>query len=424
VTVHGADGPAAAVDAAIERRVVVVGSLPPGGRDLDLLVRAPERAAIAEGLAAQVAAGTIELIAAASWGLPWAERDAVFAGAEPLPGLRHVCRPAAHHALLVCARRLARGDGERARKLLARAREEIERDPRAVDRARARAGDWRARRALALLLAELDGGAAAQSRASARAEQIALRLSTGGLRGRRRRPLIVAFSGLDGSGKSLQAATLRDSLERRGIAASVVWPPGQNVLFQMPPAIKRPLRALLAAVGRQAEAPAAAEGDVAYEPLPEQHPLLGRALTTVAALGQALALRRSAAAADARVAIFDRYALDAVVYVRHRWGGGRLESAIVTRLAPSPSCAFLLDVAPETAHARKRDYPLAVLHERVALYRELAAPLGVRVLDGERSPEGLAAEIEQTFLQAMTAGHEAGALREPADAAQERQRVS
>jgi thymidylate kinase len=341
-----------------------------------------------------------------------------------LPGLHHVCRPAAHHAVLVCARRLARADGDDARKLLARAREEIERDPRTVDRARARAGDWRARRALALLLAELDGGAAATARARARAEQVALRLTTGDLRRRRQRPLIVALSGLDGSGKSLQAASLRDSLDRRGIAATVVWPPGQNVLFQMPPAIKRPLRAVLAAMGRQTEAPTA-EGDLAYEPLPDQHPLLGHALTTVAALGQALALRRSAAsAAVARVAIFDRYTLDAVVYIRHRWGGGKLESAIVTRLAPPALCAFLLDVAPETAHTRKRDYPLTVLHERVALYRELAAPLGVRILDGERSPEDLAAEIEQRFLQAVAPGDQAGALRESADAEQKGQRIS
>src|SRR4051794_36668670 len=42
---------------------------------------------------------------------------------------------------------------------------------------------------------------------------------------RRRRPAVIAFSGLDGSGKSSQTAAAREALVRLGHEAEVVWLP-------------------------------------------------------------------------------------------------------------------------------------------------------------------------------------------------------
>src|SRR5204863_9429970 len=54
-----------------------------------------------------------------------------------------------------------------------------------------------------------------------------------------RRPAIVALSGLDGAGKSFQAARLAEELEQLGLDAAVVWPAATNVLYQANPALKR-----------------------------------------------------------------------------------------------------------------------------------------------------------------------------------------
>ena len=100
--------------------------------------------------------------------------------------------------------------------------------------------------------------------------------------------------------------------------------------------------------------------------------------------------------------IFDRYVLDSVVYLRHRWGHGRafpLQSALVRLLTRRPDRAFFLDVAPEVAYARKRDFPLQNLRERAALYSALHARLGWVRLDGERAPEDLCGEIAAAVWQ-------------------------
>ena len=102
--------------------------------------------------------------------------------------------------------------------------------------------------------------------------------------------------------------------------------------------------------------------------------------------------------------IFDRYALDAVAYLRHRWGHGRafpIQSALIRLLTRRPDVAFFLDVAPEVAYARKRDFPLENLRERAALYRALDAPLGCTRLDGECPREELCGEIARAVWRLL-----------------------
>jgi len=104
------------------------------------------------------------------------------------------------------------------------------------------------------------------------------------------------------------------------------------------------------------------------------------------------------------VVIYDRYALDSIVYLRHRWGHGRafrLESALIRRLARRPDCAFFLDLPPEVAYARKQDFPIDNLRERAALYHELHQRLGVERLDGERPREELCADIARTVWERL-----------------------
>jgi thymidylate kinase len=426
---------ARAVDAAADGRVLVFGSAPPHGRDLDLLARGLQEAAIAARLATDglhnrgvqwvafrgcTAAG-VELISAADWQLPPPELNSLFEEAEVLRGYRNLVVPAPHHALLIAARRVARA-GHYSDRLRARVAARLDGAPSAWEEAAQRAPAWRAVEALASLRAmHADGsqpGRVAKMR-SVGARLRALpesrqRAVAGAVRRLAGRPRIVAFSGLDGAGKSFQATSLQAALDQLAYSAVVIWPPASNVLFQADPALKRRLFAVLRALGRsdgreQMAVSVSPSGETSPEPLPRQRAALAHALAFVVAVVQAWAFRRGTrrAARPADVVIYDRYALDSIVYLRHRWGHGRafpIQSALIRWLTKRPDRAFLLDVPPEVAYARKQDFPIDNLRERAVLYRQLHGQLGCLRLDGERPPEDLCAEIALSVWECLAEG--------------------
>src|SRR5262249_62086100 len=97
----------ATVDAAALGRVIVLGSLPPAGRDLDLLARTPERERIESALSdaglerkgsefalfGACSAFGVELITAERF-LPRSALDDLFGRALPLDGSTALARPA------------------------------------------------------------------------------------------------------------------------------------------------------------------------------------------------------------------------------------------------------------------------------------------------------------------------------------------
>lgn len=122
-----------AIDRALSGTVIVTGALPPLGRDLDLLVSDEQARRLPEILAAQgfLARGrkvaprrlasqqwvriegssalAVNLNPMQRWQLPRSEQDALVAEAVPIEGFAHLARPAAHHVILIMARRLAAG---------------------------------------------------------------------------------------------------------------------------------------------------------------------------------------------------------------------------------------------------------------------------------------------------------------------------
>lgn len=412
-----------AIDAFLEDSVIVFGSLPPRGRDLDLLARSRERAVIGSLLeregysrsgARWVAFGdcsafSVDLVGAEAWQLPPTALAALFDDAEPLEGVRRLSRPAPHHALLILARRLARSGGELDDRLVLRVEAALSNDPDAWTRAEQHARAWNAEAALDSLRRAHAGRGSRKARAKARLELGRWALAS--KRGRRlilhrvraRHPsLIVAFSGLDGAGKSFQAESLENALEQLGVEAAVFWAPGGNPLFQMSPALKSVLLRVLERlgrgipeVGRELSAQSSDEGPH-VAPLPRQRAPVTQALAIVAALAQIVSLRKRAR--GTRIVIFDRYTLDAVVYVRHRWGHGRplrFQRWLIRRLCRSPRAHFFIDVPPETAFARKRDFPIEDLRQRAALYRSEYEALRAKRLDGELPRQVLCAQIAQ-----------------------------
>lgn len=222
---------------------------------------------------------------------------------------------------------------------------------------------------------------------------------------RKLRPTAIAFSGLDGAGKSSQTQLLREELARRGLAVETAWVPVaiNPSLGQLKLVADR----MLTRAGSPRRARSASPAPEAPDPgrrLVRRSPPARHAWSTVVTLANVYShwrsLLRHAGAAD--VVIFDRYAIDTAVRL-HTWYGGLGSVAVqewLTRsLSPRPACAYLLDVPAERALARKVDrWDIETLRRQATLYREACRRFGVRRLDGERDPEALASEIAADVL--------------------------
>lgn len=428
-------GVAELVDSIVAARVLVHGSLPPHGRDLDVLARPPEHEAIETRLGelgfvrkghelALFKDCTVELVDMAPsswWQLPDDEIEAVYDDALPIEGYVNLVRPSAHHMLLILTRRLVEGKGfidAKRRRYLDRA---LEDDPGAWDKARARAGVWGAGVGLALLRSMYDRGEKLSR--SRRAEAIAERLESLGVSpararaaawkrtiGRPRRGAVVALSGVDGSGKSTQAARLAETLVRLGFDAHEQWTKlGETPWIWR---IARPAKRVLLFVTRSGSKstlpPPSSEryGPDAGTELRRRSPALTHAWATFVALSNVLTHRRATSRSlQGAVVVCDRYVLDSIVHLRARYGPERsfaFQAALVRRLSPKPAPAFLIHVTPEVAHERRRDeHELEELADLVRLYDEELSRVSVRVIDGTRTMDEVCADLAREIWLAL-----------------------
>lgn len=401
------------VDAAAGGRVLVFGSLPPGGRDLDLLVRREHDQAIVAALEAEgfqrqghelarfsgCSVEPVELIDAGSWGLPPAELEALYADAIPLNGCTRVVRPAPHHALLILARRVARSgvlDEKRRRRL----EDILAEEPEAFSHARKRADAWAAEGALQALEARTAPPAMRPSLVDRARER------------RWRRGTVIALSGLDGAGKSSQAAALRETLERMGYEVETAWTRinWDDLIWRIGTPLKRaaaiPFRLLPSRGGKSEEV---SEAEVHSDPVKqmrERSGLLTHAWLMVIAFANAWSQRRLTRDHLKRgaVVICDRYTLDSIVALRYEYGKGRrfrLQRALIGAISPTPRRAFFLDVSPEVAFARKGEWGVEWLAGHRDLYLEEAHSMGVRVLDGEQPRETICEQIASDVWRAL-----------------------
>jgi len=408
---------AAAVDALLAERAIVFGSLPPEGRDLDLLVSPQEKRRLAAHLTQEgwlqrsktfvrFAGGTafaVDLVVLADWA-----PNALVAGlltkrAEPLPGFVNLAAPAPHHRLLTLARRFGEGmeldERKRARLAAFSADDWLE--------AASEAPTWD-------LTARLDELRTALERKEGPAPPIrrALKRSSG---------RVVSLSGLDGSGKSTQGEYLRAALEALGYDVRIEW----TKIARDPAlaAIAKPVKAILKRITPTAAPPPQEVADDTDEvrnypdgppPPPDagkllrqKNPVLTWGWTLVVAWANGLTHRKTVRehVRAGRVVICDRYVLDSLTHLRYRYGPARrflLQGWIIRMLSPKPACAFLLDVSPETARARKPEqYTTDELRLLQSIYREEATRLKVVSVNPEGSLEGVAAEIARATCESL-----------------------
>jgi thymidylate kinase len=401
------------IEAAAMRRVLVVGSMPPAGRDWDLLVDDRDRNAIEAQLRA---AGflavqgrwvrrsgerpeVIELIRPMDWQLPEAEAERLFVDAVPLAQHERLCVPGPADRLLILARKLPRTPGYLEPKHRERIRSTLEDDAHAFAQARTRATAW-----------GLGGKLRALESRFLRPERARPRPSF--LR-RPRRGAIIALSGLDGVGKSTQTKALAGSLAALGYDVGVVWMPiGQSeALRRFASTIKHalsrlPVGPLAGARGEEAESHILSRTEPGTPEFGPATRLASHVWATVTTLANAVAFRRAARGTRTRgrIVIFDRYVLDTVVELRFRYApDGRMpiQERLVRALTPNPARAYLLDLSPEIAHQRKPDWSLEQTRIRARLYGRAHAELSVRRVDAAGPVEDIADQILRGVLDSL-----------------------
>jgi thymidylate kinase len=423
---------ASAIDGLAHAPVLVAGSPPPHGRDLDLLVGQVQAEQVrrfleTEGFLAWRStwarfnghgALAVELVPADGWGSARHHDGAdLLAGAVPLPGFRHLSRPAPHVQLLLVAQNLLLRRGRLTPGGRRRAAEAAASGPRvwgdAADlaerldltapvsllrRALAAPDGWAGpRRAAEVLLAV---GSGPQGVRTARARNLVPRRS---------RPALVSLSGPDGSGKSTQGARLRKALEDAGVPTTSAW-----VRTTERPPLPGPLRAFAdrwrrpTSTGETAPRTPRVAPDATPRAVPVHVRLAEHLWITSVVLGNATLVWRGVwQGRAARVLVLDRFVLDAEVKLVYWYGLRRgadiaFERRLFRALCPKPDVAVLLAVAPETNTARRADeWQLHEFRDFRRLYATAADELGAVVVDAERPLEIVAREVAEVVWRRL-----------------------
>ncbi len=214
--------------------------------------------------------------------------------------------------------------------------------------------------------------------------------------------MVVAMSGVDGAGKSLQVSLLRDGLTADGIAHRVVWHrPGYSRWLDG-------LRSLFRQVRPSALPPPgpSVRRDMAFEREWVRRAWAGMALVDCA-VQYGLLVRALSITRRHSVIVCDRYLHDGLIDLELRFADLGIArwwfTRAVKRIARGPDVAFLLLVPSEEQErrlvAKREPFPdsAAVRSRRIAAYAALASSDEVRCLDGARSPEAIAADILSTI---------------------------
>lgn len=223
--------------------------------------------------------------------------------------------------------------------------------------------------------------------------------------------MIICFTGIDGSGKTVQARALVARLNAEGRPAVYAWTGGRAYVTR--PLIwlaKRLLRApRLASSAPQPHTPVAAASSTQYRSYLSstrrlfKNRLVARVwrhVSLVEHTGEILAVALPHLLRG-RIVVCDRYVYDSIIGTAVLAGVPAEALPEQLRLPaiypiPRPSHWFLIDVPAAVAFDRRDDVvDVAFLEQRIPLYRTAAATLGMQVVDGTPRPEQIAEVVWQ-----------------------------
>ena len=185
-------------------------------------------------------------------------------------------------------------------------------------------------------------------------------------------PLLISFSGLDGSGKSTQIANLQQLLQNRGLHC-------KRLAFWDDVVVLSRYREGFVHKVYGSERGIGAPG----QPVNRRDKNVRKWYLTLARHGlyllDALHLAMVVAAAKRSgvdAIIMDRYIYDELANLPLANPATRIFVRAVHGIVPRPNLAYLLDVDPEQARQRKPEYPLDFLYSCRRSYLRLAQMLG------------------------------------------------
>lgn len=176
-------------------------------------------------------------------------------------------------------------------------------------------------------------------------------------------PLLISFSGIDGSGKSTQIEKLRDYFNQEGIPVRILtfWD-NVAVLSSLRSGFSRKVLQSDGQVGSPQKPANRNDKNTQSWSL-----IAGRSVLHLLDVFRLRKIVRELRQTEIHSAvIFDRYIYDQLAALPlHRWPA-RAYARFVLSLSPKPDVSYLLDAVPEEARARKPEYPLEFMRQ----YRE------------------------------------------------------
>ena len=211
------------------------------------------------------------------------------------------------------------------------------------------------------------------------------------------RPLLISFSGLDGSGKSTQIANLIEFAHGRGLTTKPLafWD-DVVVLSRYREGFVHKVYGSERGIGAPDRPVQRRDKNVRkwYLSLARHGLYLLDALHLVQVVRRA---RRS----GADVVILDRYIYDELANLPLANPLTRAFVRLVTALVPRPHVAYILDADPEAARARKPEYPVDFMHLCRAAYLRLAQIVGCMTIIPPLPLEDAKHAVETAFVLAL-----------------------
>ena len=216
------------------------------------------------------------------------------------------------------------------------------------------------------------------------------------------RPVLVALSGVDGSGKTAQAALLARVLDTCALHHRTIWSRGaSSPLADAVIKLCKPLVARGSALDTHSDTP---DAKLARKSVWLRRPLLRAGWTTLVAVDLIwrYATRIMPQLLMGRVVIADRYTYDALVELSVLTDSACIADGalawLLHRLCPRPRLAAYLRVSPEVAAARKPDEPGEHLEHQIVVFDRLAESWGMVSYDADDDLQGLSDDLVHRVL--------------------------
>lgn len=230
-----------------------------------------------------------------------------------------------------------------------------------------------------------------------------------GIKGSQKPVKSVSFSGVDGAGKTTQINHLLASVQQRGMKVRVLrfWDEiatfthvregTGHKLFKGDKGIGSPE----APINRR-------DKNVRGWPM--------TCVRMFLYLADAISLRRTfatVARGDVDFVIFDRYTYDELANLNLNSIVMKMYVRFIMWLVPRPDISFLLDADPETARARKPEYPIEFIRENRQAYFQLNEMIGGLTVIAPADLEIAKAEVSRSAQGILSGDSENQTRREP-----------